>query len=287
MPRGGFEVTRRVTSASELRGRSPVRIAGVDVGPRRRRSSAGPGTTARRRRCACATARGRCTRDATLKVRPRLFLEGNFFVDLRPGSPSAPELERRRDDPARADRDAGAARPGPHRAADRRRARSSRRSCKELGTALGDGGGARSLGPRDRRGRRRRQRGDRAGGERAARHRAARPLAGRSRQVGKVTAALDARREQLAGAIDGFDGTVAALAAEDAALRATLRGARRRRSREALPAVREIRAALPGDARVRARRPAAAAARAAHARPRAAAAARAARRCCARASCPR
>jgi ABC-type transporter Mla subunit MlaD len=34
-------------------------------------------------------------RDATLEIRPRLFLEGNFFVDLRPGSPSAPALAGR------------------------------------------------------------------------------------------------------------------------------------------------------------------------------------------------
>ena len=31
--------------------------------------------------------------DATAKIRPRIFLEGNFFVDLKPGSPSAPILE--------------------------------------------------------------------------------------------------------------------------------------------------------------------------------------------------
>jgi phospholipid/cholesterol/gamma-HCH transport system substrate-binding protein len=31
-------------------------------------------------------------RDATVKVRPRIFLEGNFFVDVNPGSPSAPNL---------------------------------------------------------------------------------------------------------------------------------------------------------------------------------------------------
>jgi hypothetical protein len=31
--------------------------------------------------------------DATAKIRPRIFLEGNFFVDLRPGTPDAPELE--------------------------------------------------------------------------------------------------------------------------------------------------------------------------------------------------
>ena len=30
--------------------------------------------------------------DAELKIRPRIFLEGNFFVDLEPGSPSADEL---------------------------------------------------------------------------------------------------------------------------------------------------------------------------------------------------
>ena len=28
--------------------------------------------------------------DATVEIRPRLFLEGNFFLDLDPGSPSAP-----------------------------------------------------------------------------------------------------------------------------------------------------------------------------------------------------
>ena len=28
--------------------------------------------------------------DATMKIRPRIFLEGNWFVELQPGSPSAP-----------------------------------------------------------------------------------------------------------------------------------------------------------------------------------------------------
>ena len=31
--------------------------------------------------------------DAEVEIRPRLFLEGNFFLDLFPGSPSAPELD--------------------------------------------------------------------------------------------------------------------------------------------------------------------------------------------------
>ena len=28
-----------------------------------------------------------------MKLRPRLFLEGNLFVDLKPGSPNAPEAD--------------------------------------------------------------------------------------------------------------------------------------------------------------------------------------------------
>jgi ABC-type transporter Mla subunit MlaD len=31
--------------------------------------------------------------DATLRLRPRLFLEGNYFIDLHPGTPSAPEAD--------------------------------------------------------------------------------------------------------------------------------------------------------------------------------------------------
>ncbi|MDX8153658.1 MlaD family protein [Patulibacter brassicae] len=31
-------------------------------------------------------------RDATVKIRPRLFLEGNFFLDVNPGTPGAPPL---------------------------------------------------------------------------------------------------------------------------------------------------------------------------------------------------
>lgn len=30
--------------------------------------------------------------DATMKIRPRLFLEGNFFIDLNPGTPNAKEM---------------------------------------------------------------------------------------------------------------------------------------------------------------------------------------------------
>ena len=31
-------------------------------------------------------------KDARLQIRPRILLEGNYFVDLKPGSPSAGDL---------------------------------------------------------------------------------------------------------------------------------------------------------------------------------------------------
>ncbi len=51
--------------------------------------------------------------DAELKIRPNLFLEGNFFVEVHPGSPSAPELDVGGDHPVAADRHAGPVRPDP------------------------------------------------------------------------------------------------------------------------------------------------------------------------------
>src|SRR3954466_11300712 len=32
-------------------------------------------------------------KDAQIKLRPRIFLEGNMFVDIQPGSPESPELK--------------------------------------------------------------------------------------------------------------------------------------------------------------------------------------------------
>lgn len=85
-----IEATFR-TAASEIRKGSPVRIAGVNVG----KVSAvqrGPGNTALVRMT--ITDAGRPVHaDAEAKIRPRLFLEGNFFVDLRPGTSRAPELK--------------------------------------------------------------------------------------------------------------------------------------------------------------------------------------------------
>jgi virulence factor Mce-like protein len=85
-----YEVYAQVRSANELHSRTPVRIAGVEVG-RVAGFKRGPGGTAIITLALNDNARP-LHRDATLKVRPRIFLEGNFFVDLKPGSPSSPEM---------------------------------------------------------------------------------------------------------------------------------------------------------------------------------------------------
>ena len=83
-----YELRAVVSSANELHSRTPVRIAGVDVG-KVAEVKRGPGSTA----IVTMELEDRALPihvDATLKVRPRIFLEGNFFVDLRQGTPSAP-----------------------------------------------------------------------------------------------------------------------------------------------------------------------------------------------------
>src|SRR3954454_3147408 len=86
-----YEVYAQVRSANELHSRTPVRIAGVEVG-RVTGFKRGPGSTAIIKMAIRDKGRP-IHRDATLKVRPRIFLEGNFFVDLKPGSPSSPEMK--------------------------------------------------------------------------------------------------------------------------------------------------------------------------------------------------
>jgi virulence factor Mce-like protein len=85
-----YTIFANVRSASELHSRTPVRIAGVEVG-RVAGFRRGPGSTAIIKLALHDNARP-LHRDATLKVRPRIFLEGNFFVDLKPGTPSSPEM---------------------------------------------------------------------------------------------------------------------------------------------------------------------------------------------------
>jgi phospholipid/cholesterol/gamma-HCH transport system substrate-binding protein len=88
-----FELKAVVDDARNLQSRSPVRIAGVEVGKVTKvepvqESAAAAEVTMELEEDALPL-----REDAEVKVRPRLFLEGNYFVDLKPGTPSAPELE--------------------------------------------------------------------------------------------------------------------------------------------------------------------------------------------------
>jgi virulence factor Mce-like protein len=84
-------------NAANLRTNSPVRIAGVDVGTVKKvsiyKDSNGTATGAALVTMSLNKNALPIHRDATLKIRPKLFLEGNFFVQLSPGSPSAAKLD--------------------------------------------------------------------------------------------------------------------------------------------------------------------------------------------------
>jgi phospholipid/cholesterol/gamma-HCH transport system substrate-binding protein len=87
----GFRVNAVFESANSLRINSPVRIAGVNVG---KVKSVQPteGTDQALVTLEIKKSGLPIHEDATAKIRPRIFLEGNFFVDLRPGTASSPEL---------------------------------------------------------------------------------------------------------------------------------------------------------------------------------------------------
>jgi phospholipid/cholesterol/gamma-HCH transport system substrate-binding protein len=90
--RSHYEVDAVFRSASTLSPDSPVRIAGVDVGKVTAVEPVGDGAEAARVTLRIRKQGMPIHKDARLKIRPRIFLEGNFFVDVEPGSPSLPEL---------------------------------------------------------------------------------------------------------------------------------------------------------------------------------------------------
>jgi phospholipid/cholesterol/gamma-HCH transport system substrate-binding protein len=110
----GYEVRAVFNSAQNVRLDSPVRIAGIEVGRvvgvehlvsaedelraslPDKPSISPPDEIGQE--AAVVTMEisdsGRPIReDAQFKLRPRLFLEGNYFIDLRPGSPNADEVD--------------------------------------------------------------------------------------------------------------------------------------------------------------------------------------------------
>lgn len=88
----GYQIQGVFANAQNLRIKSPVRIAGVNVGEVTE-VKALPDSNAAVVKMTVLDAGRPVHSDARMQLRPRLFLEGNLFVDLHPGSPSAPELE--------------------------------------------------------------------------------------------------------------------------------------------------------------------------------------------------
>jgi virulence factor Mce-like protein len=79
-------------SANNIRPGAPVRVAGVNVGKVTKVGHFEAGRQAALVTMSIDKKGLPLHRDARMKIRPRIFLEGNFFVDISPGSPDAPAL---------------------------------------------------------------------------------------------------------------------------------------------------------------------------------------------------
>jgi phospholipid/cholesterol/gamma-HCH transport system substrate-binding protein len=85
----GYQLKAVFSNGVNISKNSPVRIAGVEVGKVIGAERKGDATEVR----FTVGDSGRPIHDdAFAEIRPRIFLEGNFFIELDPGSPSSPEL---------------------------------------------------------------------------------------------------------------------------------------------------------------------------------------------------
>jgi phospholipid/cholesterol/gamma-HCH transport system substrate-binding protein len=88
-----YELKASFRDARNLGGNAVVRMAGVDVGKVTKVEPA-DGTGAATVTMELDDDALPLRQDVELEVRPRILLEGNYFVDIEPGSPSAPELDQ-------------------------------------------------------------------------------------------------------------------------------------------------------------------------------------------------
>jgi phospholipid/cholesterol/gamma-HCH transport system substrate-binding protein len=89
-----YKLTAVFRSANNVQPNSPVRIAGVNVGKVKSVSALPSGQGAAKVTMEIGNQGLPIHKDATLKIRPRIFLEGNEFVDLQPGSPDSPVIKK-------------------------------------------------------------------------------------------------------------------------------------------------------------------------------------------------
>jgi phospholipid/cholesterol/gamma-HCH transport system substrate-binding protein len=88
-----YHFTAYFKNANNLKPNSAVRIAGVEVGKVKSVEPADPKTGAAAVEIEVMDKGLPLHKDAQAKIRPRIFLEGNMFVDIQPGSPDAPTLK--------------------------------------------------------------------------------------------------------------------------------------------------------------------------------------------------
>jgi ABC-type transporter Mla subunit MlaD len=85
----GFQLNAIFTSDAQLSLHSPVRMAGVPVGSVTGEQPLGGDSNAVVVTMSIAANGLPVHTDATAQIRPRLVLEGNFYIDLHPGTPGA------------------------------------------------------------------------------------------------------------------------------------------------------------------------------------------------------
>jgi ABC-type transporter Mla subunit MlaD len=88
-----YELKATFKSANNIQVNSPVRIAGVEVGKVRKVEPIKGSNGAAVLTMEIEKNGLPIHKDAELKIRPRIFLEGNFFVDMQPGSAATASLK--------------------------------------------------------------------------------------------------------------------------------------------------------------------------------------------------
>jgi phospholipid/cholesterol/gamma-HCH transport system substrate-binding protein len=237
-PGAHYDIKAIVTSSNQLRTGSPVRIAGIDVGVVRAMDR-GPGHTTKLTLRINANGQPLHT-DASLKIRPRLFLEGGYYVDMKPGSASTAKLNSggtialsNTAVPVQLN-DILSELSSPPRA-------SFKRVIKEVDDAIGHGGAQSfrrtmpNLGPALK---------DLAWVAKAARGTQPHDVSQLIHDGAKLTSALSQRRSDLAGLVSNLDQTAQALNSGDGALGRTI-DALDRVLRAAPPALAGLDASLP------------------------------------------
>ena len=89
---GPFQLKAVFANGENINPNSPVRIAGIDVGKVTKVQPAEGDSKATEVTLELEDKALPIHRDARLKIRPRTFLEGNYFVALSPGTPQAPKV---------------------------------------------------------------------------------------------------------------------------------------------------------------------------------------------------